>query len=95
MAETKLSAAPVFIYALVFVFVETAYVAFEGVGKRRGYHSSVKADCEDPVLSGTRHVHCRNRCLLLASTKRARLGLLRTAHLPEPGVPDLFHRSVR
>jgi len=30
MAETKLAAAPVFVYALVFVLVETAYIAFEG-----------------------------------------------------------------
>jgi uncharacterized membrane protein len=29
MAATKLAAAPVFVYALVFVFVETAYIAFE------------------------------------------------------------------
>lgn len=29
MAETRLAAAPVFIYALVFVFVEIAYIAFE------------------------------------------------------------------
>jgi len=30
MAATKLAAAPVFVYALVFVLVETAYIAFEG-----------------------------------------------------------------
>ena len=29
MAATKLAAAPVFVYALVFVLVETAYIAFE------------------------------------------------------------------
>jgi uncharacterized membrane protein len=29
MAESRLAAAPVFIYALVFVFVEIAYIAFE------------------------------------------------------------------
>lgn len=29
MAETRLAAVPVFIYALVFVFVEIAYIAFE------------------------------------------------------------------
>jgi uncharacterized membrane protein len=29
MAATKLAAAPVFVYALVFVMVETAYIAFE------------------------------------------------------------------
>jgi uncharacterized membrane protein len=31
MAATRLAAAPVFIYALVFVLVETAYIAFEQV----------------------------------------------------------------
>jgi uncharacterized membrane protein len=31
MAATRLAAAPVFIYALVFVLVETAYIAFERV----------------------------------------------------------------
>jgi uncharacterized membrane protein len=30
IAATKLAAAPVFVYALVFVMVETAYIAFEG-----------------------------------------------------------------
>jgi len=30
MAATRFAAAPVFVYALVFVFVETAYIAFEG-----------------------------------------------------------------
>jgi uncharacterized membrane protein len=29
MARTRLAPAPVFVYALVFVFVETAYIAFE------------------------------------------------------------------
>jgi len=59
MAATKLAAAPVFVYALVFVLVETAYIAFEraslsqasdtisllGCGESRGFDHIWRSVC--------------------------------------------------
>lgn len=41
LAATKLAAAPVFVYALVFVLVETAYIAFERAALSRASGSEI------------------------------------------------------
>jgi uncharacterized membrane protein len=99
MAATKLSAAPVFIYALVFVFVETAYLVFEGVA------FSQARDTE--ITPQVRRI-ARIRSYLALSifivatavsfwSPLSGLGLVCCVLLIylSPRIPDLFHRSVR
>jgi hypothetical protein len=58
MAESRLAAAPVFIYALVFVFVEIAYIAFE----RTAFSQS-----RDVELTAKLKRAARARCFLALS----------------------------
>jgi uncharacterized membrane protein len=99
MAATKLAAAPVFIYALVFVLVEAAYIAFE-----RAAFSQARNTDLTPQL---RRI-ARIRSYLALGTFSAAtavsfwfplsgLGLVCCVLLIylSPRMPDLFHRSVR
>jgi uncharacterized membrane protein len=99
MAATRLAAAPVFIYALVFVLVETAYIAFERVAFSQASDTDIP-----PKL---RRIARIRSCLALGMFSAATaisfwspqigLGLVCCVLLIylTPHVPDLFHRSMR
>jgi uncharacterized membrane protein len=87
MAATKLAAAPIFVYALVFVLVEIAYIAFERAALSQASDSDIT-----PRLRRITRIRsylaldmfgCCNRRLVLVSTERACSGLLCLAHLPK------------
>ncbi|HEY4046007.1 MAG TPA: TMEM175 family protein [Acidobacteriaceae bacterium] len=99
MAATKLAAAPVFIYALVFALVEAAYIAFE---------RAAFSQARDTDLTPQLRRIARIRSYLALGTFSAAtavsfwsplsgLGLVCCVLLIylSPRVPDLFHRSVR
>jgi len=99
MAATKLAAAPVFVYALVFVLIETAYIAFEG-------EALAQASSSDITLPLRRITRIRSYlALAMFSTAAAisfwsRIGgfalvcCVLFIYL-SPRVPELLHKSVR
>jgi uncharacterized membrane protein len=99
MAATRLAAAPVFIYSLVFVLVETAYIFFE----RTAFSQARETD----ITPKARRIAEVRSCLALGMFSVATLisfwapqiglGLVCCVLLIylSPRVPDLFHRSAR
>jgi len=99
MAATRLAAAPVFIYALVFVLVETAYIAFERVA----FSQAKDADIT-PQLRRIARIRSyfalgmfSTAAALSFWSPQCGLGLVCCVLLIyfSPRIPDLFHRSVR
>jgi TMEM175 potassium channel family protein len=98
MAETKLAAAPVFIYALVFVLVETAYIAFERTAFSQARETEIT-----PRLQWTARLRSYLALGIFATAAaisfwlpRIGLGLVCCVLLIylNPRLPDLFHRST-
>jgi uncharacterized membrane protein len=99
MAETRLAAARVFVYALVFVFVETAYIAFE-----RTAYSQARDTEITPRLWRTARFRSYLALGVFATaaaisfwSPRSGLGLVCCVLLIylNPRLPDLFHRLTR
>ena len=99
MAATKLAAAPVFVYALVFVLVETAYIAFE--------RTALSQASDNDITPRLRRI-TRIRSLLALGmfsaatavsywSPRSGLALVCCVLLIylSPRLPDLLHKSVR
>jgi uncharacterized membrane protein len=99
MAATKLAAAPVFVYALVFVLVETAYIAFE--------QTALSQAGDSDITPRLRRITKIRSYLALGMFSAATavsfwfplggLALVCCVLLIylSPRLPDLLHRSVR
>jgi len=99
MAATKLAAAPVFVYALVFVLVETAYIAFE--------RASLSQASDNDITPRLRRITRIRSYLALGMFSAASavsfwsplsgLALVCCVLLIylSPRLPDLLHKSVR
>ena len=99
MAKTRLAAAPVFVYALVFVMVELAYIAFE----RAAFSQATSSD----LPPGARRIALMRSYLALGMfiaataiafwSPQTGFGLVCCVLVIylSPRVPDLFHRSPR
>jgi uncharacterized membrane protein len=98
MAATRLAAAPVFVYALVFVLVEIAYIAFE----RAAFSQATESEITPRLM---RIARLRSYVALIVFTvataisfwsPRSGLALVCCVLLIylSPGLPDLLHRSV-
>ena len=99
MAATRLAAAPVFIYALVFVLVEIAYIAFEQVA----FSQATGADIT-PQLRRIAKIRSYLALGMFSTaagisfwSPQSGLGLVCCVLFIylSPRVPNLFHRSVR
>lgn len=99
MAATRLVAAPVFIYALVFVLVEMAYIAFERVAFSQARDTDIT-----PQLRRIARVRSYLALGIFSAataisfwSPRSGLALVCTVLLIylSPRVPNLFQRSVR
>jgi uncharacterized membrane protein len=99
MAATRLAAAPVFIYALVFVLVETAYIAFERVAFSQASDTDIP-----PKLRRIARIRSYLALGMFSAaaaisfwSPQIGLGLVCCVLLIylTPHVPDLFHRSMR
>lgn len=99
MAATRLAAAPVFIYALVFVLVEMAYIAFERVAFSQARDTDIT-----PQLRRIARVRSYLALGIFSAataisfwSPRSGLALVCTVLLIylSPRVPNLFQRSVR
>jgi uncharacterized membrane protein len=99
MAETRLAAAPVFVYALVFVLVETAYIAFE----RTAYS---QAGDKEITPRSRRSARLRSYLALGIFASAAaisfwspQIGLALVCCVLliylNPRLPDVFHRAAR
>ena len=98
MAATRFAAVPVFVYALVFVLVETAYIAFEGEALSQASNS----DITPPQRKITRIRSCL--ALVMFSTAAAisfwfppcgfALVCCVLFIYLSPRVPELLHKSV-
>jgi uncharacterized membrane protein len=99
IAATKLAAAPVFVYALVFVMVETAYIAFEG-------EALSQASDGDITPSLRRTTKIRSYLALGIFSAAAAISLWSPLSgfalvccvlfiYLSPRVPELLHKSVR
>ena len=99
MAATKLAAAPVFVYALVFVLIETAYIAFE---------QTVLSQANDSDITPQLRRITKIRSFLALGIFSAATTVSFWSPLSglalvccvlliylSPRLPDLFHRSVR
>jgi uncharacterized membrane protein len=88
MAATRLATTPVFIYALVFVLVEIAYIAFE----RTAFSQATESEITPRLMRIARLrsyvaliVFTVGDChLVLVASERTHSGLLCLADLPEP-----------
>jgi uncharacterized membrane protein len=99
MAATKFAAAPVFVYALVFVLIETAYIAFE--------RTALSQASDSDITPQLRRIARIRSFLALGMFSAATvvsfwsslsgLALVCCVLLIylSPRLPDLFHRSVR
>ena len=95
----KLAAVPVFVYALVFVFVETAYIAFE----RAALSQASDSDFTPRMLRITRFRSYLALGMFSAATAVSLWSPLSGLALVccvlliylNPRVSDLLHRSVR
>jgi uncharacterized membrane protein len=83
MAASRLAAAPVFVYALVFMLIEIAYIAFERVAFYQAKDSDLAPRLRQ-IISSAQHVQRCDRHLLLVASERVRPGLLRSPNLPKP-----------
>jgi uncharacterized membrane protein len=99
MAATKLAAAPVFVYALVFVLVETAYIAFERTALSQASDSDIT-----PRLRRITKIRSYLALSMFSAATAASvwsplsgLALICCVLLIylSPRVPKWFHRSVR
>jgi uncharacterized membrane protein len=99
MAATRLAAAPVFIYALVFVLIETAYIAFERVAFSQARDTDIT-----PQLRRVARIRSYLALGMFSAaaaisfwSPRSGLALVCSVLLIylSPRVPDLFRRSVR
>ena len=99
MAATKLAAAPVFVYALVFVLVETAYIAFERTALSQASDSDIT-----PRLRRITRIRSHLALGMFSAATAASfwfplsgLALVCCVLLIylSPRLPDLLHRSVR
>jgi uncharacterized membrane protein len=99
MAATRLAAAPVFIYALVFFLVETAYIVFERVAfsQARGTESTPQLERIARIRSYLALIMFNAAAAVSFWSPRSGLGLVCCVLLIylSPRVPDLFHRSIR
>ncbi|WP_035353297.1 TMEM175 family protein [Edaphobacter aggregans] len=98
MAATKLAAAPVFVYALVFVLVETAYIAFE----RTALSQASDSDITPRLRRITRRSYLALGMFSAVTavsfwSPLSGLALVCCVLLIylSPRLPDLLHRSVR
>ena len=99
MAATRLAAAPVFIYALVFVLVEIAYIAFEQVAFSQASDMDIT-----PHLRRIARIRSYLALGMFGAaaaiafwSPQSGFGLVCCVLLIylSPRVPDFFHRSVR
>jgi uncharacterized membrane protein len=99
MAATKLAAAPVFVYALVFALVETAYIAFERTALSQASDSDIT-----PRLRRITKIRSYLALSMFSAATAASvwsplsgLALICCVLLIylSPRVPKWFHRSVR
>ena len=99
MAATRMAAAPVFVYALVFVLVDTAYVAFEG-------EALSQAGASDMTPSLQRITRIRSYLTLGMFSVAAAISYWHPLSgfvliccvlfiYLSPRVPELLHRSAR
>jgi uncharacterized membrane protein len=99
MAATRFAAAPVFVYALVFVLVETAYIAFEG----EALSQASSSDIAPPLRKITR---IRSYLALAIFSTAAAIafwsplsGFVMVCCVlfiySSPRVPELLYKSVR
>jgi uncharacterized membrane protein len=99
MAATRLAAAPVFIYALVFVLVEIAYIAFEQVALSQATDAAITPQLRRIAIIRSYlalGMFCAAAGISFWSPQGG-LGLVCCVLFIylSPRVPNLFHRSVR
>jgi uncharacterized membrane protein len=84
MAATKLAAAPVCVYALVFVLVEAAFIAFERAALSQASDSDITPRLRRITRIRSYLALGMFSAATAVSSERARSGLLCPAHLPKP-----------